>query len=199
MGISEDLGSTGISVQDGYLDVVSVRALYQCLRERHIRGEFAAARIGRDATLQNDPGVRGDQTCWLCDPLFAPEAELLLKFEELRLQLNRDLYLGLFDLELHYAWYPQGAGYVRHVDQSLDSAARRMSLILYLNENWEPADGGELELYDEHGGCRRVEPCAGRLVCFLSAGREHAVLAAGRDRFSVSGWFRARDGLGARV
>ena len=199
MGISEDLSSKGISVHDGYLDLAQVRAVQECLRERRIRGDFAAARIGRDKTLQKYTEVRGDQTCWLCEPLFAAERELLLKFEQLRLQLNRDLYLGLFELELHYAWYPPGASYARHVDQSSGSSARRMSLILYLNESWESDAGGELELYEKHGAGRRVEPIAGRLVCFLTPGREHAVLAAHRDRFSLSGWFRARDGLGARV
>lgn len=191
MGISEDLSVTGISVQECYLDLERVRALRDCLHERRSRGDFSAARIGLDRTLQMNHEVRGDQTCWLGEPLFAPERELLLDLEQLRLQLNRDLYLGLFELELHYAWYRPGSGYARHVDQSLGSTARRISLILYLNENWESAAGGELELYDEGGRCRRVEPLAGRLVCFLSEDREHAVLAARRDRFSISGWFRA--------
>jgi SM-20-related protein len=192
VSISEDLGSTGISVQDGYLDAARVRALHECLSERRIRGDFSAARIGRDETLQNKPEIRGDQTCWLSEPLFAAERELLSGLEQLRLHLNRELYLGLFELELHYAWYAPGAGYARHVDQSLGSNARRVSLILYLNEDWPSSSGGELELYDEQNGWRRIEPLAGRLVCFLTQGREHAVLAAHRDRFSVSGWFRAR-------
>jgi SM-20-related protein len=37
-----------------------------------------------------------------------------------------------------------------------------------------------------------IEPLGGRLVCFLTAGREHEVLPAGRERLSISGWFRAR-------
>jgi SM-20-related protein len=194
MGISEDLKATGISVQDGYLNTVRVRALQDCLNARRTRGNFSQARIGRDATLQNDPGVRGDRTCWLCAPGFAAEEELKLDFERLRMQLNRDLYLGLFELELHYAWYPPGAGYARHVDQPRGCAARRVSLVLYLNESWEAGSGGELELYDDDG-CRRIEPHAGRLVCFLAARREHAVLRSHRDRFSISGWFRARSEL----
>jgi SM-20-related protein len=194
MGISEDLGSTGIWVQDGYLDRERVRGLQECLLTRRARGDFSAARIGRDQSLQKKPEIRGDQTCWLCEPLLPAERDLLSGLEQLRLHLNRELYLGLFELELHYAWYVPGTGYARHVDQSFGSSARRISLILYLNEDWPSSAGGELELYDERGGCRRVEPLAGRLVCFLTQGREHAVLAAHRDRFSVSGWFRARDG-----
>jgi SM-20-related protein len=37
-----------------------------------------------------------------------------------------------------------------------------------------------------------VEPLAGRLVCFLTPGREHEVLPARRERYSISGWFRGR-------
>ena len=197
MGVSEDLSAAGIAVRDGFLDGAQVRALLGALRERRARGDFTEARVGSGRMLQKDSGVRGDRTCWLCDPLFAAEKELLSGLEQLRVQLNRDLYLGLFELELHYAWYPPGAGYARHVDQPHGSRGRRLSLIVYLNEDWESGAGGELELFDAQDGCRRIEPLAGRLVCFLSQGREHAVLCARRDRFSVTGWFRARDGVGA--
>jgi SM-20-related protein len=193
MGISEALSAAGISVADGYLDLARVRALHDCLCERRNRGDFRAARIGRGKTLQQNLNVRGDEICWLEEPLLTAERELLLDLEQLRLQLNRELYLGLFELELHYAWYPPGRGYARHVDQSSGSSARRLSLILYLNEGWPSEAGGELELYDAQGGCRRIEPLAGRLVCFLTEGREHAVLAAHQDRFSVTGWFRGRE------
>jgi SM-20-related protein len=195
MGISQALGATGIAVEDDYLDLARVRALHACLQERRARGDFSAARIGRDKTLQQKPEVRGDLTCWLSEPLFAAERELLSGLEQLRVQLNRDLLLGLFELELHYAWYPPGAGYARHVDRPRGSTARRISLILYLNEGWPSDAGGELELCDEQGAARRIEPLAGRLVCFLTEGREHGVLAAHQDRFSVTGWFRARDGV----
>ena len=198
MGIGEDLAATGISVQDGYVNLARVHALRECLHARRRNGDFAQARIGRDATLQRNPEVRGDRTCWLCAPMFAAEDELLLDFERLRMELNRDLYLGLFELELHYAWYPPGARYARHIDNargsvaSPEGGARRVSLVLYLNDGWQSGAGGELELYEDRVGCRRIEPIAGRLVCFLTEGREHAVLPAQRDRFSVSGWYRAR-------
>jgi SM-20-related protein len=99
----------------------------------------------------------------------------------------------LFDLELHYAWYPPGAEYLRHVDQPLGTTRRLVSLVLYLNVDWDPLTGGALRLYDAAEQCMDVEPLAGRLVCFLTAGRAHAVLPTRRDRFSLSGWFRGRD------
>jgi SM-20-related protein len=107
--------------------------------------------------------------------------------------LNGATMLGLFDTELHYAWYPRGAGYQRHVDQPQGRVQRQVSLVLYLNEGWEPAAGGELRIFDAGDGHRDIEPIAGRLVCFFTPGREHAVLPTQRERLSVSGWFRIRD------
>jgi SM-20-related protein len=192
MGVSEELRLSGIAVRDHYLQPVQVRALLDCVRERQSRGEFADARVGAPGKLQRDPAVRGDRTCWLHEPLLGAEQSLLFDFDQLRLQLNRDLFLGLFELEAHYAWYAPGTGYARHVDQPHGRSDRRVSLILYLNENWDEQAGGELQIFDVTGGDRRVAPVAGRLVCFLTAGLEHAVLPAHRDRFSVTAWFRAR-------
>ena len=115
------------------------------------------------------------------------------ELERLRLDLNREAMLGLFELELHYAWYPPGAGDSRHVDQPQGRAQRKVSMVLYLNEGWVPGAGGELRIFGTAGGARDIEPLAGRMVCFLSAGREHAVLPTQRDRLSVSGWFRSRE------
>ena len=114
------------------------------------------------------------------------------RLEELRLQLNRDALLGLFELELHYARYPAGAAYSRHVDQPMGSTQRKVSLVLYLNPAWQSADGGVLRIHhaDEH--FVDVEPIAGRLVCFLTPGQQHEVLQARRERLSISGWFRGR-------
>ena len=65
--------------------------------------------------------------------------------------LNREAFLGLFELEMHYAWYPPGAGYARHIDQPHGSGQRRVSLVLYLNRRWRAGDGGELKIVDDLG------------------------------------------------
>ena len=160
---------------------------------RRERGDFEAARIGGERSLRRREDIRGDSTCWIVPPLRPAEQALLEELERLRLELNARAWLGLFELELHYAWYPPGAGYARHVDQPLGRGQRQVSLVLYLNEGWTPAAGGELRMFDAAGGHRDIEPIAGRLVCFLTPGREHAVLATRRDRLSISGWFRTRD------
>jgi SM-20-related protein len=187
-----NLGQGAIHVQDRFVPNGQIRALLDCAQARQARGEFAAARIGGQ-TLQRRASIRGDFTCWLGEPLYPAERLLLNRLEQLRLELNRESFLGLFEMESHYAWYPPGAGYVRHVDQPQGSTQRRVSLALYLNPDWQPAAGGALRVFDSEEGFQDIEPVAGRLVCFLTAGREHEVLPARRDRWSISGWFRARD------
>jgi SM-20-related protein len=193
--VSIDAGSSadGISVRDRFLAPSQIQALVDCARLRRARGDFDPARIGSGGSLQRREDIRGDSICWITPPLWPVEQTLLEELERLRLELNREAMLGLFELELHYAWYPPGAGYARHVDQPQGRAQRRVSLVLYLNQDWTPAAGGELRIFDAADGHRDIAPIAGRLVCFLTQGREHAVLPTLRDRLSVSGWFRTRD------
>ncbi len=193
MSASADLNSRGISVQDQFVASAQTQALLQCAQARQARGDFAPARVGSRADAQRREDIRGDYTCWLREPLYPAERSLLNQLEALRLELNREATLGLFELELHYARYPPGAGYAPHVDQPLGTTQRQVSLVLYLNTDWLPADGGLLRLHGMDDGNLDIEPLGGRLVCFLTPGRVHEVLTARRERLSISGWFRGRD------
>ncbi|MDP9014693.1 MAG: 2OG-Fe(II) oxygenase [Pseudomonadota bacterium] len=191
-GLSAGLLAEGVAVQDRFVPQARIHALIDCAQRRLGRGDFGAARIGSDHRLQRRAEIRGDHICWLDEPLFAEERALLSDLEQLRLELNARAFLGLFDLELHYAWYPPGAGYAPHVDQPMGREQRRVSLVLYLNHAWQPDDGGELRIFGPEGE-RDIEPIAGRLVCFLTAGRKHAVLPTRQTRLSITGWFRRRE------
>jgi len=193
VSVGAEICGAGVFIRDGFAAPTLIRSLLDCADVRRSHGEFAAARIGGRGAAQRRQDIRGDSTCWLREPLYPAERGLLDQFEALRLELNREAFLGLFDLELHYAWYPPGAEYSRHVDQPQGTAQRLISTVLYLNLDWGPLDGGSLRMYDAAQRTLDIEPIAGRLVCFLTAGREHAVLPASRDRLSISGWFRARD------
>lgn len=192
MSAGANLSSVGISIRDQFIAPAQIRALLDSARARQARGEFAAARIGKQVPQRRED-IRGDFTCWLREPLNPVERILLDQPDALRLELNRETFLGLFDLELHYAWYPPAAGYARHVDQPQGTEQRKVSLVLYLNPDWSEADGGALRLYEAGHQRRDIEPIGGRLVCFLTAGREHEVLPARRGRWSISGWYRGRD------
>ncbi|HEX6592548.1 MAG TPA: hypothetical protein VF050_11160, partial [Moraxellaceae bacterium] len=76
---------------------------------------FAPARIGRGEGLHREAAVRGDGLCWLREDMPAG-VQYLHWMEGLRQALNRELFLGLQEFEAHYAHYPVGAFYRRHVD-----------------------------------------------------------------------------------
>jgi SM-20-related protein len=192
VSIAADLGRAGISIQDCFVSPAQAIELRECAILREARGDFSAARIGAGGAERRLENIRGDFTCWLQEPLLPPESALLEQLEQLRLQLNRDAFLGLFELELHYAKYPSGASYARHVDQPRGAMARKLSLVLYLNCAWQSADGGELRIHRGANEFTDIEPLEGRLVCFLPEDREHEVLTARRERLSISGWFRGR-------
>jgi SM-20-related protein len=191
--VLEQLRADGISVSDDFLPPPDIRALAECAELRRSHGEFLEARIGADRSLQRRAGVRGDLTCWLTGALLPAETRVLGALEGLRVGLNERAYLGLLDLEIHYAWYPPGTAYARHVDRPQGRSARRVSLALYLNEARSPADGGALRIRGDDGRFRDIEPVGGRLALFLSESREHEVLVTQVPRLSLTGWFRGRE------
>ncbi len=157
------------------------------------RGALRAGAVGRGAGRERRPEIRGDFVRWIdAAESTRGEAALLARIERLRAALNRSLQLGAFDLELHWALYPPGAHYARHLDAFRGDRARVVSLVLYLNEAWRPRDGGELRLHLDARTRRDVAPHAGTLVAFLSDRFEHEVLPARRERLSLAGWLRRR-------
>ena len=87
------------------------------------------------------------------------------------------------------ASYPgAGARYVKHRDALPYKAGRKLTVIYYLNPHWQPADGGELQIWTPDGGLPvRVVPRADRLVLFVSS-LEHEVLPAWRPRYALTTW-----------
>jgi SM-20-related protein len=183
----------GFAVHDDFLTAAHSAALLEALQQRCRGGQFNAARIGAGAVTARHGELRGDSTCWLNAPFEACETDLLARLETLRSTLNELTLLGLFDTELHYAWYAPGMRYARHVDQPQGRDQRAVSFVLYLNAGWLPQHGGSLRLFLDSATVQDVAPLAGRLVYFLAEGREHEVLPAVRDRFSISGWFCRRE------
>lgn len=160
-------------------------------------GDLRPARVGRAAGALHASPVRRDDTRWLADrPDDATERTALEAIAALRVQLNRSLFLGARRAEPHFAHYAPGAFYRTHRDRFRDDDARCLSLIFYLNSEWQSGDGGELVLYaDDDSGAvlQRVSPCAGTMVSFLSEQFPHEVLPARRARYSLTGWLRRDD------
>jgi len=192
--VVDGVAADGIAVVGAFLPEATIAALCAEALRRDAGGLLTAAAIGRGATRTMHADVRGDRIGWLdpVDPAPA-ERELLAMIEALRVAMNRELTLGLWSYEGHYALYPPGARYARHLDRFRDDDARVLSLVLYLNTGWGTADGGALRIGRAGEASREVFPQGGVLVAFLAADFEHEVLPASRTRVAVTGWYRSRD------
>jgi SM-20-related protein len=194
--IANELESSGYAVvRDFFLEAESALLAAEC-RALHAAAQLRPAAVGHDDARRERADIRGDRTRWF-DPaaLTPPQSAYWRRMQALRIDLNRALLLGLDEFETHYALYPAGARYARHRDCFRDDDTRVLSSVLYLNSDWQPADGGALRLYLGKAAQNPhvdIYPAAGTLVLFLSADFEHEVLPATRERLSVAGWFRKR-------
>jgi SM-20-related protein len=197
--IADALVEQGYQVIDDALPKVLLDHLLMHFNQLQ-NDEFKAAGIGRQTDFQVQQTIRSDKIHWI-QPNVDITAELLQWMDSLRVGLNRRLFMGLFDYESHFAYYPVGAFYKKHMDafrsnRKQGQSNRVLSTVLYLNEAWSSGDGGELLLYAEDDDNKVIEtilPECGRLVIFLSEKFPHEVLAAKRERKSIAGWFRVNE------
>lgn len=190
--LADELAERGWTSTDAYLPASLTRELAAECRLRHAQGLLTPAAVGRGTAQAVREGVRGDSIQWL-EPGQAPATDAYLDaLEVLRQQLNRCLYLGLEDVESHFALYPPGAFYQKHLDRFRDDDRRSLSVVFYLNDHWQAAEGGALRLHPDQQPSEDLLPQAGRLVLFRSAELLHEVLPATRERLSLTGWFRRR-------
>ena len=194
--IAATLANQGWCVTDAFVPPLLVSQLRHEAREHWDAGAFRRAGVGRGGDLELRPKVRTDRVLWLESAALSGAQQCFWeRLEGVRLAVNRRIFLGLHELEAHFAVYPAGAYYRKHLDQFRGIGRRQLSCVLYLNEDWQPADGGALRIYTDATDtaiAADVLPVGGRLVAFLSARFLHEVLPARRERFSISGWFRSR-------
>lgn len=199
------LAETGWCVIEDFIEPWLWRAMAIEAQGIYRDGGFRHAGVGRKQTFRILPEVRNDRVMWL-DPLAATDlqAVYLERMETLRQRINLALTLGLFGFESHYAIYPAGSFYRRHLDRFAAAAHRIVSCISYLNDDWLPGHGGALRMYQRVsvGVTGPIEPQretyvdilphGGSVVLFLSGEFEHEVLPATRERLSLTGWFYRR-------
>lgn len=188
--IADALAGSGWIMLDDFLPDAHCRAL----RASAEQAALVPARVGNGVHLQHRPSLRGDHTAWIeHSSAQAGERDLRAVLEGLRVALNESLFAGLEDVECHYAHYPPGASYGRHLDRFRDDDRRVVSCVIYLNRDWAEAHGGHLRIYSEGDELlAHVAPESGRAVFFLSERFPHEVLPGVRDRYSVAAWFLRR-------
>mgnify|MGYP000031217709 CR=1 FL=1 len=185
------------SVVPDFLSPSQTDSLREVLLQKFNEEAFKQAAVGNRFNEHRVRAVRGDFISWI-DPSKASEVELefLSGIDALIAYLNRTCFLGIVQKEFHYALYPRGARYRRHMDVFRNDDRRELSLICYLNErDWDIRDGGELVLYlpgNANEKMKVVHPLPGQLVLFLSREIEHEVKPALRNRMSLTGWLKTR-------
>ena len=186
--LAEALATHGVCLLPDFQDDDATRALRLRLQALQATGKLQPAGTGQGAGHRSSGMTRGDSTHWIEEGQGKARTAYLAALHALRTSMNRQLFLGMQEVEAHFACYPAGAGYKRHRDRFQGSNSRVLSLVTYLNDDWQAADGGALRLYLP-GDTVDVLPQAGMTVCFLSE-TEHEVLPAMRERLSIAAWLR---------
>ncbi|EGQ7663013.1 2OG-Fe(II) oxygenase [Vibrio parahaemolyticus] len=180
------LATDGYYIWDDFLSEEEVTQLRDCIPDN-----WKKARIGRNDDVTRIESIRSDKIQWLKPAMGQPIANYLSKMEEIRQEVNRHFFLGLFEYEAHFAKYEKGDFYQKHLDCFKGNENRRLTTVFYMNESWSEEDAGELVVYDLNDKeIATIPPRGGRLLVFLSEQFPHEVLPTNAERFSIAGWFR---------
>lgn len=185
------------SIIDNFFDAEEVLVLRQALLDKYREDGFKKAAIGNRTNEVIEKSIRGDFILWI-NEADAGTAENIYfnKINSLVNYLNRTCFMGILTKEFHYALYPEGTYYKRHLDTFQNDGRRKLSMVCYLNdENWQPENGGELAIYTNQNGVEEqvdVYPLPGRVVIFESQELEHEVKPVKVPRLSITGWLKTR-------
>ncbi|PIB35230.1 hypothetical protein BFP72_07380 [Reichenbachiella sp. 5M10] len=176
-------------VIDNILPTEVLHDLKSSFDERVQEEQLRKAAIGTLNQKHVDRSIRGDEILWLDQNIADRRIRTFFDLaDEIKQNLNRYCYLSLSGYEFHFAHYPVGTFYKRHLDQFQGRNNRLISMILYLNEDWKPEYGGQLHLFLEDGREETILPTFGRMVMFKSDVLEHEVMLTAHDRYSITGW-----------
>ena len=196
-GIIGDILLRKYSIVEKFFSDEEVCILRQSLLKKHEENTFKKAAIGNHLNETIVKSIRGDVILWM-DEQRADDSERLFfnKINNLVDYLNKTCFLGIIHKEFHYALYPEGTFYKRHLDTFQNDDRRKLSFVCYLNEDgWSPEIGGELVLFLNNDGQETekvVYPFPGRVVIFESQILEHEVKPVNTERLSITGWLKTR-------
>jgi SM-20-related protein len=160
------------------------------------QNKLVPANIGRNDGKKVISSIRGDRIFWLDEEkteLNDCQKKIFATLDQLKTVFNHNFYLNLKKFEFHYALYSPGSHYDKHIDQHKGRNQRIITLVHYLNSDWEAKLGGRLLVYDpseENKLMLSVEPIFGRTMLFFSDVFPHEVELSLQTRLSLTGWFR---------
>ncbi|ENW26312.1 hypothetical protein F925_00230 [Acinetobacter lwoffii NCTC 5866 = CIP 64.10 = NIPH 512] len=185
--ILNDLDQHGFSiVDDAYSSEYQHAVSQECLS---YLDEF------RNAAIQNGvvSNIRSDHILWL-RPEFQISHLHTQTLQQFSQALNRAFYLGIKEIEAHFACYHAGEFYALHRDNPQAKNGRMISSVYYLHEQWQADWGGELRLQDKNGQWHIIQPQPNRIVLFQSD-LLHEVLISKQQRLSITAWLRSDTAL----
>lgn len=184
-------------IVEDFFDAGEVALMRETLLRKYEEDAFKKAAIGNIFNETIKKSVRGDSIFWI-NEADAGKAERVFfeKINSLVSYLNKTCFLGILQKEFHYALYPEGTFYKRHLDTFQNDDRRKLSLVCYLNdEDWKQENGGELVIYKDENGVevpQAIYPFPGRVVIFESQLLEHEVKPVKINRLSITGWLKTR-------
>ena len=185
--ILEDLDLHGFAMlDDAYSPEYQQQVLAECSQNLD---QF------REAAIQNGvvSKIRSDHILWIHEDLSIAQqhTQTLLALAE---QFNQTFYLGIREVEAHFASYQAGSFYALHRDNPQQKNDRVISAVYYLHPEWQADWGGQLRLQDKHGAWHIIEPHPNRIAIFQSD-LLHEVLPATQQRLSITAWLRSGNQL----
>jgi SM-20-related protein len=195
--IITDIATKKYSIVEDFFTSEQVAILREELLIKYEADCFKKAAIGNRVNEVVAKSIRGDVILWMDEKLAnAKELQFFDKLNDLIGYLNKTCFMGILHKEFHYAIYPTGTFYKRHIDTFQNDDRRKLSFVCYLNdENWLPENGGELVLYLNEDGTETekvIYPFPGRVVIFESQIIEHEVKPVNTKRLSITGWLKTR-------
>lgn len=196
--IIEDLLQNKYSIIDGFFTPEEVEILRNVLVRKYEEDQFKKSAIGNRVNETVEKEIRGDFILWINEAeTGVAEKVFFNKINQLIEYLNRTCFMGILHKEFHYAVYPEGTFYRRHLDTFQNDGRRKLSVVCYLNdETWLEENGGELTIYVNKNGVEKpidLYPFPGRVVIFESQELEHEVQRVKHSqRLSITGWLKTR-------
>ncbi|KAJ3307906.1 Egl nine 3 [Blyttiomyces sp. JEL0837] len=209
--IINHLATVGYCYFDNFLGVDLLEGLQQACKDMVESDQVRPAAMGQGISRQVDRTYRGDLTTVIMNAEMQSSPSQYPHFASFKRKLDGivdsldqglDLTLtndkgfdkscGLYSKGVQIGFYNKhGARYVKHRDCSPAIPDRRITMILYLNEEWTKENGGELRLYPTNNmelSSIDIAPLSNRLLIFCSE-LEHEVLPSYSDRYALTMWF----------
>ena len=199
--IIDDLSNQKYSISDFFFSTEETKQLREAIIRKENKKDFHQAAVGSSVNEQIVKSIRGDKIRWIDEENKTETEEIFFsKINDFIEYLNLTCYMGIEESEFHYAIYPEGTFYQKHVDAFKNDDRRTLSIVLYLNdEEWKDEFGGQLTLYlaDENKVEKELDilPLAGRLAVFDSKSIPHEVKTVNRPRYSITGWLKTRGNI----